>query len=54
MFQIDGKDQKISIRDKEEIPLAWGGKLVYYNCIVGGSIDARFHAGHTERDHGEN
>ena len=42
MFQIDGKDQKISIRDKEEIPLAWGGKLVYYNCIVGGSIDARF------------
>jgi elongation factor G len=42
MFQIDGKDQKISIRDKEEIALAWGGKLVYYNCIVGGSIDTRF------------
>jgi elongation factor G len=42
MFKIDGKDQKISIRDKEEIPLAWGGKLVFYNCIVGGSIDARF------------
>jgi elongation factor G len=42
MFQIDGKDQKISIRDKEEISLPWGGKLIYYNCIVGGSIDARF------------
>jgi len=42
MFKIDGKDQKISIRDKEEIVLPWGGKLVYYNCIVGGSIDARF------------
>jgi elongation factor G len=42
MFKIEGKDQKISIRDKEEIPLVWGGKLVYYNCIVGGSIDARF------------
>ena len=42
MFKIDGKDQKISIRDREEIPLAWGGKLVFYNCIVGGSIDARF------------
>jgi elongation factor G len=41
-FQIDGKDQKISIRDKEEISLPWGGKLIYYNCIVGGSIDARF------------
>jgi elongation factor G len=42
MFKIDGKDQKMSLRDKEEIPLSWGGKLVYYNCIVGGSIDARF------------
>ncbi len=42
VFKIDGKEQKMSIRDKEEIPLAWGGKLVYYNCIVGGSIDARF------------
>jgi elongation factor G len=42
VFKIEGKDQKMSLRDKEEIPLAWGGKLVYYNCIVGGSIDARF------------
>lgn len=42
VFKIDGKDQKMSIRDKEELDLAWGGKLVYYNCIVGGSIDARF------------
>lgn len=42
MFKIDGKEYKMSIRDKEEIDLAWGGKLVYYNCIVGGSIDARF------------
>ncbi|HEY0434219.1 MAG TPA: elongation factor G, partial [Chitinophagaceae bacterium] len=22
--------------------LEWGGKLVFYNCIVGGAIDARF------------
>jgi elongation factor G len=42
MFKIEGKDQKMSLRDKEEIELAWGGKLVYFNCIVGGSIDARF------------
>lgn len=41
-FNINGKEQNISIRGKEEIPLEWGGKLVYYNCIVGGSIDARF------------
>ena len=42
MFRSGGKDQKISIRDKKNLTLPWGGKLVYYNCIVGGSIDARF------------
>lgn len=42
MIKIGGKEQKIAVRDKEEIALPWGGKLVYCNCIVGGSIDARF------------
>jgi elongation factor G len=42
MQKIAGKEIKISVRDKEEIPLSWGGKLVYVNSIVGGSIDARF------------
>ena len=42
MQKINGKDVKISVRDKEEIDLPWGGKLVYVNSIVGGSIDARF------------
>jgi elongation factor G len=32
----------LNVRGKEEILLDWGGKLVYYNCIVGGCIDARF------------
>lgn len=32
----------LTVRGKEEIDLPWGGKLVYYNCIVGGVIDARF------------
>lgn len=41
-FKIAGKELKISIRNKEELDLPWGGKLVYNNCIVGGSIDARF------------
>jgi elongation factor G len=41
-FKVNGKEIKMSIRDKEEQPLAWGGKLVFYNCIVGGSIDTRF------------
>ena len=32
----------LSIRGREEVDLKWGGKLVFYNCIVGGAIDARF------------
>lgn len=31
-----------NIRDKQVIELDWGGKLVFYNCIVGGAIDTRF------------
>jgi elongation factor G len=31
-----------NVRGKEIIDLPWGGKLVFYNCIVGGVIDARF------------
>ena len=42
MQKINGKEIKISVRDKEEIDLPWGGKLVYVNSIVGGAIDARF------------
>ncbi|MDO9340515.1 MAG: elongation factor G [Bacteroidales bacterium] len=42
MQKIGGKEIKISVRDKEEIELPWGGKLVYVNSIVGGAIDARF------------
>jgi len=41
-FKANGKEMKLSLRGKEEHELPWGGKLVYYNCIVGGSIDARF------------
>ena len=41
-IMIAGKEQNISVRDQQEINLPWGGKLVFYNCIVGGVIDARF------------
>lgn len=34
--------KKYPIRNTETIELAWGGKLVFNNCIVGGAIDARF------------
>ncbi|MDN5202978.1 elongation factor G [Fulvivirgaceae bacterium BMA10] len=30
------------VRGKDEIELPWGGKLIFYNCIVGGVIDQRF------------
>jgi elongation factor G len=41
-FVLDGKEYKLSLRDVQEHNLPWGGKLIYVNCIVGGSIDARF------------
>jgi elongation factor G len=41
-MKIAGKEIKLSVRGKDEIDLDWGGKLIYCNCIVGGSIDARF------------
>ena len=34
--------QGITVRKKHEVDLEWGGKLVFYNCIVGGVIDQRF------------
>jgi len=42
MMKFGGKEIKLSVRGKDEIELDWGGKLIYCNCIVGGSIDARF------------
>ncbi len=33
---------EFTIRGKDVIDLEWGGKLVFYNCIVGGVIDSRF------------
>lgn len=41
-FKVDGQEMVLNIKGKEEYPLEWGGKLEYYNCIVGGAIDARF------------
>jgi elongation factor G len=41
-FVLDGKEYKLSLRDTQENILPWGGKLIYVNSIVGGSIDARF------------
>lgn len=42
VYKFGAQEFKMSVRDKQEMPLEWGGKLIIYNCIVGGSIDARF------------
>ena len=41
-YKFGNQEYKMNVRDTQEIPLAWGGKLVVHNCIVGGAIDARF------------
>jgi len=41
-FEGIDEPEGFSLRGKEDIDLPWGGKLVFYNCIVGGVIDARY------------
>ena len=41
-YQDMAEPEGFTIRGKEEVKLPWGGKLVFYNCIVGGVIDLRF------------
>ncbi|WP_321479180.1 elongation factor G [uncultured Bacteroides sp.] len=41
-YRFNGQEFKITVRGKEEVALDWGGKLVFVNSIVGGSIDSRF------------
>jgi elongation factor G len=41
-YKFNGQEFKIQARDVQEHDLEWGGKLIFVNSIVGGSIDARF------------
>jgi elongation factor G len=41
-FEGIDEPEGFNIRGKEEVELPWGGKLVFYNCIVGGVIDTRY------------
>ena len=41
-YKFNGQEFKMNVKGTEEVPLEWGGKLVFVNSIVGGSIDARF------------
>ena len=42
LYKFNGQEFKITMKGKEEIPLEWGGKLVFINSVVGGAIDTRF------------
>ena len=42
VYRFGGQEFKINAKGTEEVTLDWGGKLVFVNSIVGGSIDARF------------
>lgn len=41
-FPIEGKDTQLNVKSSEVIDLDWGGKLEFYNCVVGGAIDLSF------------
>ena len=42
VYRFGGQEIRVSIKGKEEVPLEWGGKLVFINSVVGGAIDSRF------------
>ncbi len=42
VYKFNGQEYKIQNRDTQVVNLDWGGKLVFVNSIVGGSIDTRF------------
>jgi len=41
-FKIDGKDTQLNVKTQEVSEMEWGGKLEFYNCVVGGAIDLGF------------
>lgn len=41
-YKFGNQEYRITPRSTEEVPLEWGGKLVFVNSVVGGAIDARF------------
>ena len=42
VYRFGNQEFKIAAKSKDEIPMEWGGKLVFMNAVVGGAIDARF------------
>lgn len=42
VYKFGNQEYRITVKDTQEVPLEWGGKLVLINSIVGGAIEARF------------
>ena len=41
-YKVNGQEIAVSVKGKEEYDMPWGGKLQFYNSVVGGAIDTRF------------
>ena len=41
-FKFSDGELQVNVRDKQEFDLEWGGKFIFYNCIVGGAIDKNY------------
>ena len=41
-FVIGGKETQLNIKTQDVTEMEWGGKLEFYNCVVGGAIDLSF------------
>ncbi len=41
-YKFNGQEYRMNVRDTQVVDLEWGGRLVFVNCIVGGTIDTRF------------
>ena len=41
-FMINGKETQLNIKTQDISEMEWGGKLEFYNCVVGGAIDLGF------------
>ena len=42
LYKFNGQEFKMNVKSTETIDLEWGGKLVFVNSVVGGTIDTRF------------
>lgn len=42
VYRFGNQEFKVNAKSTEEVTLDWGGKLVFINSTVGGSIDTRF------------